>query len=341
MLLPVKLWRMARIFGDYKRRRTVVRTPPLRLWIESASACNLRCLMCPNKSMAPAEKGVMALDLFRKIVAEVKSYASDVYLHHRGEPLLNPALFDMIACARAAGLKTRFHTNGTLLTAEKAARLLDAGPDLVSFSIDGFEQTTYEKVRAGAVFEQTLDNIFELLRRRRERGLRRPYVVIEKIVFTHTHVPEYDDKVRALTRRFLEAGVDEVIAKEEYVWAEETAPEPAEPAPCAICTFPWYAAVICWDGTVTPCPQDFHARMNMGNVSRDTLLNVWNGPAYQDLRRRLVSDLGSLVLCRKCDRLRRKTVGGVPLQYMFTFLTDQLVGYNRRLRRLIGTSERN
>ena len=67
---------------------------------------------------------------------------------------------------------------------------------------------------------------------------------------------------------------------------------------------------------------------------------MWNGPAYRDLRRRLVSDLGSLTLCHKCDRLHRKTVGGVPLQYMFTFLTDQLIGYNR-LRKRIGTAERN
>ena len=52
------------------------------------------------------------------------------------------------------------------------------------------------------------------------------------------------------------------------------------------------------------------------------------------------ADVGSLALCHKCDRLRRKTVGGVPLQYMATFLTDHLVGYNR-FRKLLGTHERN
>ena len=58
------------------------------------------------------------------------------------------------------------------------------------------------------------------------------------------------------------------------------------------------------------------------------------------MRRRQAHDLPSLLLCRKCDRLHRKTVAGVPLQYMFTFLTDHLVGYNRHLRRWIGTAER-
>jgi radical SAM protein with 4Fe4S-binding SPASM domain len=337
----MKLWKMGRIFRDYRRRSPVVRTMPIRLWIETASVCNLRCLMCPNKFMAASEKGLMTLDLFRKIIDEAGPFVNDVYLHHRGEPLLNPALFDMIDYARSAGVKTRFHTNGTLMDAAKARRLLLAGPDLVSFSIDGFEADVYERIRNGASFERTLANVFGLLEMRRQMKRSRPYIVVEKISFKRREDAGAPDRVRELTRRFLEAGVDEVIEKEEYVWAEESAPELDTCPGRMVCTFPWYAAVICWDGTVAPCPQDFHAKMNMGNVSETSLREIWNGPVYQDLRQRLVSDAGSLVLCRKCDRIRRKTVGGVPLQYMFTFLTDQLVGYNRRLRRLIGTSERN
>lgn len=336
-----KLTRMGRIFTDYRQRRTAVASMPIRLWVESASACNLRCIMCPNKDMPAAGKGLMTLDLFRKIIDEAREFTSDLYLHHRGEPFLNPALFDMIAYAREAGMKTRFHTNGTLMDETRARKLLAAQPDLVSFSVDGFEKRTYEQVRVGATFEKTLDNIFGLLRLRREANARKPYVVIEKILFKNLNGPADPAQVAGLTRRFEEAGADEVIEKEEYIWAEESAPEPDRPAGHMVCTFPWYAMVICWDGTVTPCPQDFHANMRLGNVATQSLREIWNGPAYQDLRRRLSSDVGSLPLCRKCDRLRRKTVGGVPLQYVFTFLTDHLVGYNRRLRRLIGTSERN
>ena len=336
-----KFLKMARIFVDYRRRTPVVRTMPIRLWVESASICNLRCVMCPNKCMSADEKGIMSLDLFKKIVDEVKGSISDLYLHHRGEPLVNPALFDMITYARQAGIKTRFHTNGTLLTEDRARRLLEAGPDLVSFSVDGFDKGPYERVRVGATFEKTIENILGLLALRRKMGLRRPYIVIEKIVFKNEPMPADPVKVAELTRRFEEAGADEIIEKEEYIWAEESAPELPEPPGKMVCTFPWYAAVICWDGSVTPCPQDFHAKMTLGNVSQTSLREVWNGPAYQDLRRRQASDLGSLALCHKCDRLRRKTVGGVPLQYMFAFLTDHLVGYNRRWRRLIGTSERN
>ena len=340
MLLPTKLLRLARIFFDFKRRTETVGALPIRLWIETASCCNLRCVMCPNKSVPGSEKGLMKMDLFSKIVDEARDFVSDVYLHHRGEPLMNPALFDMIRYARAAGIKTRFHSNGTLLSEDKARQLLEAGPDMVSFSVDGFTKESYEHVRIGATFEKTVENILRLAALRREGNFRRPYIVIEKICFKQPESAACQQEIDALRRRFLDAGVDEIIAKEEYVWAEASAPETAAAPACSACTFPWYAMVICFDGSVTPCPQDFHAHMTLGDASSSSLKAIWNGEPYRQLRRRFATDIDSLTLCRKCDRLTRKTVGGVPLQYMITFLTDQLVGYSK-LRKLMGSQERN
>jgi len=336
----LKMGRMGRIYLAYRRRQAALHYLPLRLWIETASCCNLRCVMCPNKDVAAANKGLMPLALFQKIIDQARHFALDINLHHRGEPLMNPALFDMIRYANAARLKVRFHTNGALLDEVKAHRLLEAGPDLVSFSFDGFTRETYEQVRVGATFEKTRDNILRLVALRRELLLKKPYVVIEKIRFRNQAAEGDTVAVQALRQRFLEAGVDEIIEKEEYVWAEPAAPEVAKKRTCTVCTFPWYAMVICADGTVTPCPQDFHAVLKLGNARETPLKEIWNGPAYRQLRRQFATDIESLTICRKCDRLRRKTIGGVPLQYMATFLTDQLLSYGR-LRKWLGTHERN
>lgn len=349
MLWLTKAKRLGRLFIDFRRRHERVRGAPFRLWIETASCCNLRCVMCPNKELAASKKGLMTFDLFRKVIDECRSFTSDVYLHHRGEPLLNPALFDMIAYARKAGLKTRFHTNGTLLDEDKTRRLLNAGPDLVSFSFDGFAKEIYEKIRVGAVFETTLANIIRLAELRNKQGLTKPYIVIEKIRFKNMpacfadsarQAPADRRQIVETGQRLRAAGVDEIIEKEEYVWAEENTPETTAPPPGSVCTFPWYAVVICADGTVTPCPQDFHACLKLGNVNETTLLEIWNGAVYQNLRKQMAADLQALALCRKCDRLCRRTIGGIPLQYMTTFLIDHLAGYGS-LRRMLGTQERN
>jgi radical SAM protein with 4Fe4S-binding SPASM domain len=331
--------RLARTLLAYRLRREVVAPPPIRLWVESASGCNLRCPMCHNKDVPAGRKGLMEIGLFRKIVAEAGDFVNDIYLHHRGEPLLNPALPEMISLARAAGIRTRFHTNGALLTEERAGRLLDAGPNLVSFSVDAFEKEGYETVRVGALFEETVENILRFARMRRDRGLTLPYLVVERIRFADPAVPENPAAIADLRRRFLEGGVDEVIEKDEYRWTTEGMPELEGPPASKVCTFPWYSMVVCADGTVTPCPQDYFAKMAMGNVKEASLREIWNGEPYRDLRRRFRTDLDSLPLCRKCDRLRRKTVGGIPFQYLATFLIDQVVGYNR-IRRWMGTAER-
>ena len=337
-----KSWHLFHILLDYRKGREVVRTPPIRMWIETTARCNLRCVMCPNKDMPGDDKGHMSFDLFKKIVDEAASFVHDIYLHHRGEPLLNPALFDMIPYAEAKGIPTRFHCNGTLLTPDKAEKLLAAGPSLISFSIDGFDKEPYEQVRVGATFEKTLENVFHFLSRRRERKLRKPYVVIEKIVFNkRPESPEARSRIAALTHRFLDAGADEVVEKAEYEWAEESLPESvAARRTVSTCTFPWYAMVVLWNGTVTPCPQDFWGKLAMGDLNTASIREVWNGDAYRTLRRSYGTAIDSLVLCRKCDRLCRKTVGGLPLQYMITFLADHLLGYNA-LRRRLGSAERN
>ncbi len=36
----------------------------------------------------------------------------------------------------------------------------------------------------------------------------------------------------------------------------------------------------------------------------------------------MTQSVDSLALCRKCDRLCRNTVAGVPFQYMITFMID-------------------
>lgn len=340
MLWPDKTRRLWRLFMDFRGRRERVSGEPFRLWIETASCCNLRCVMCPNKELAASKKGLMSLALFRKIIDECHPFVNDVYLHHRGEPLLNPELFDMISYAGQKGLKTRFHTNGTLLDEEKASKLLEAGPHLVSFSFDGFTKESYENIRTGAVFEKTLENIMRFAALRRAKGLKKPYIVIEKIRFQRPAATALREQAAETARLLREAGIDEIIEKEEYVWARESAPEKTSSVRGSICTFPWYAMVICADGTVTPCPQDYDAHLRLDNVNAATLLEIWNGEAYRNFRHTLASDLLSLPLCRNCDRLCRRTIFGIPLQYAKTFLIDHLLGYGK-LRRLLGTQEFN
>lgn len=334
------LYRLGTSLIGYKSRVEQPWGMPLRLWVETSNLCNLKCPMCPNKDLSGESRKLMELDLFKRIVDQAKGVVNDMYLHHRGEPFTNPALFDMIRYAEATGIKTRFHTNGGIMTEERAIRLLDAKPHMVSFSVDGFSKAPYEQARPGATFETTVQNILFLVAEKKKRCQKLPYIVVERIRFRVPHPDENAADVEALRQRFLSSGVDEVIEKAEYDWSTEDKADCDLPPAGNCCTFPWYAMVVCADGTVTPCPQDFWAKMNMGDLNRQSMREIWHGEAYRKLRRSLNNRVEDLALCRKCDRLCRKTVGGVPWQYAVTFLTDQLAGYGK-VRKMLGTAERN
>ncbi|MDD5194773.1 MAG: radical SAM protein, partial [Candidatus Omnitrophica bacterium] len=61
-----------RIFNSYRKRKRILDTLPIRFWIESSSACNLRCVMCPNKELPHADKGQMELPFFQRIIDQIR-----------------------------------------------------------------------------------------------------------------------------------------------------------------------------------------------------------------------------------------------------------------------------
>lgn len=330
---------LTKILWNYKKNRTILNSLPTRLWIESTSVCNLRCIMCLNKDLLPIDKGFMDFSLYKKIIDEIKDYAHDIYLHHRGEPLLHPRLKDMIQYAKDRGINVRFHTNGTLLTKKIAEDILSACPDLVSFSIDGFSSEIYNKIRINGDFDKTINNIGEFLKLRRQRT---PYVIIEEIEFPQYRQYYNLETRKEFSKRFKDLGLDELIFKKLYNWAGdyEISEKPFDIKVCSKCTFPWYASVILWDGTVTACPQDYFGRIRLGNITKKPLKQIWNDNPYRALRGNMVFSLENQSPCNKCDRLWRKQIAGVPFQYLFSFLNDNLIGYGK-LRKLLGSYERN
>lgn len=78
----------------------------------------------------------------------------------------------------------------------------------------------------------------------------------------------------------------------------------ADARPWLACNRPWYLAYVTAHGDVLPCcfapfiTTDL-APVTLGNVLRDSLAAVWNGPAYQDFRRRFQTDAPATI-CAGC-----------------------------------------
>jgi len=317
--------RLRRIFRAYKLKKTRLPYLPIRLWIEATSTCSLACVMCPNKNLPREQLGFMDFELFKKIIDEAKDFVFDVHLLHRGESLAHPDFFRMIRYAHDAGIVTRFHTNGTLLTEEKARLLLDSGIDQFAFSFDGFTAEAYEKIRVNAKFEKTVGNIVRFLELKKKMRRKKPVTFIELI-----HFPDVFDKTgeaekKAFLDRFKGLPLDKVHIKELHNWAGETAGGPDRSKPYGPCTFLWHALIIFWDGSVLPCTQDFFGYYALGNVRDSSLREIWNNDKMVALRERLIArDIDDLPTCSKCDRLWRPTLFGIPREYLGRLLAGKM-----------------
>jgi radical SAM protein with 4Fe4S-binding SPASM domain len=287
--------------------------------------------LCPNDSIVPEKKGFMDLELFKRLIDEISNFAQDIYLHHRGEPLLHPHLFKMIKYAKKKGLQTKLHTNATQLNEEKSIKLLESGLDFVSFSFDGYNKETYEKMRIGANFEQTLENMILFLRLKKKFGKKKPYTVLQFLDIPNLEVDVANKK--KIRDKFNSLPLDEIREIIAHNWGGnvELDKKPPNFKLNRSCTFPWYSLTILWDGTVVPCPQDFLGEIELGNINSDSIRTIWNSNEMMSLREKMVTrQYKSLGPCISCDRLQRKTIFGsmVPKQNFLTFISENISGYD-------------
>ena len=125
----------------------------------------------------------MAFDTFTKILDEVGEYIFTLLFWGWGEPFLNPRAFDMIAYARAKGVKVISSTNGHLFARpEYADRLVRSGLDSIIFAIDGVAQGSYERFRHGGHLETVLQGIRNVADRKKALGSRTPFINFRFIV---------------------------------------------------------------------------------------------------------------------------------------------------------------
>lgn len=170
-------------FLEYRRQwfecpeKMIVPEYPLNLDIHVTNRCNLRCPFCPRtwKDLGGHydEYGLMSMELYKRIIDEgVPHGIKAIQLTADGEPLLHPKLEEMIAYAREAGvIDIIVHTSAASLTEKRSRKLLDAGFHRLAISFDSPDKETYEKLRVGAKFEKTLENIKTFVRLRDEGGM--------------------------------------------------------------------------------------------------------------------------------------------------------------------------
>ncbi|MFO7613511.1 MAG: radical SAM/SPASM domain-containing protein [Bacteroidales bacterium] len=318
-LSPRRTVNAFRIFQSYYFSRFTGRVKhlgnPFSVSIEPTTSCNLRCPECPSGlRQFSRNTGKISLELYRDIVDQLHKDLVYLILYFQGEPYLHPLFFRMTEYARERKVYTMTSTNAHFLTDNLARKTVESGSDRIIISLDGLDQETYEHYRVGGSFEKVIEGTKNLVRWKKALRSRRPFIVLQFIVFSSNEhqVP----RVKKLAR---ELGVDKLELKTAQVYNYEEG-NPLIPENESFsrykkgkdgvfridnplnnhCLRMWRGCVITWDGLVVPCCFDKDATHRLGDLKTDKFKNIWRGKAYDDFRKKLFSARREIDICRNC-----------------------------------------
>ena len=149
--------------------------------VEPTTRCNFTCGFCSGRQMDQSD---LSLENFERLLDSFPDI-EHIELQGEGEPLLHKGFFEMARRARARGIRLSMITNGSLLSAERVAALLDVGVEAVNVSIESPDPKQFQRIRGGR-FDKVKEGIARLLAARRARGLDRPKVGLAITVLKNT-----------------------------------------------------------------------------------------------------------------------------------------------------------
>lgn len=269
---------------------------PFTLNIFPTNLCNFRCSYCAHSlggTKLSEEFGVkpetMSIDTLKEIVRQARCFPERfklVSMMGHGEPLLNPALPDMIHIVKEAGIADRIDiiTNASLMTKERARALVEAGIDVIRISLQGIRAEKYKEISAVTLdFKEFIANLAYLYKHRKQCRI---YVKTMDIslepdeeeqfysLFTNISDRMFIDRVKPVYDGVSYREELREITTDRYGNRHEKR---------KICPQPFYMLSLWPDGEASPCDAIYKAAP-LGNIAAITLTDMWKSDMLKDFR---------------------------------------------------------
>jgi radical SAM protein with 4Fe4S-binding SPASM domain len=235
--------------------------------------CNRTCSFCPRSdaTVFPNVNEHMPLGMYQSVLQDLKNinFCGTIIFSAFSEPLLYKDLDSAIQLASqyCPKARTELVTSGDKLTRDRIDALFDAGLSMLAVSMyDGPHQLEH----------------FKSLQK--ESGL-----TDDQMKFRVRWLDAKEHFGLTLSNR---AGSVEI--KEAGMVAL------VEPLKMP-CHYPFYQFVIDYDGAVLLCAHDWGKRLIVGNVNKDSILDIWNNEIIATVRKALINKSRAFPPCDRCD----------------------------------------
>lgn len=153
-----KLPRLLRQYVDIRRARRLGGAPgtlPILL-IETTTTCNASCGMCGYPTHYPAAGAPMDSQELMRLVDEAAALGTLIISLGGGEPFMRKDAEALIRHIDGHGIGTLVHSNGSLLTRDRCARLADNARLILAMSLDSPRRSEHDAIRGVACFDRVI-----------------------------------------------------------------------------------------------------------------------------------------------------------------------------------------
>lgn len=285
-----------RNWSDYPTQQLVPEYP-LLVDIELSSVCNLRCPMCytiTDEFKQHVNVTRMEWELYKKIIDQIGGRVPAVRLSLRGEATLHPKFIDAIKYAKEAGIKeVSMLTHGGKLTLPYFKRMVDAGIDWITISVDGVGEI-YEKIRRPLKFPDLLEKIKAIKQFKFEHGLVRPVIKVQGIwpAIMESGADTYYNTLAPYVDLVAFNPLIDYLSNDSHIEYLEN----------FTCPQQYQRLVIGADGLVMKCSNDEENREVIGDIKQESVHQLWHGERMQEVRELHKQQRGFMhsAVCRKC-----------------------------------------
>lgn len=209
---------------------------------------------------------------------------------------------------------TSISTNAQLITDEYAEKTVESGLDRIIISIDGTTQEVYEKYRKGGSLNKVIDATKSLVKWKKQLKSSTPFIIHQFLI---TRENEHQlaeifslskqtraDKTEIKTVQITDFKTQNYLLPKNKSYSRYkkdtydsyTLKKKIKNK----CFRSWSSAVVTWNGMVVSCCFDKDAEHIIGDISKNTLAEIFKGKISSNFRKNILIKRGNIQICTNC-----------------------------------------
>ena len=271
--------------------------------IEGTSGCNQSCYFCPV-SLERREEKSMSLELYDSIAGQLSQFKhvlEGVFMLHYNEPTVDPHFVDRVKILLKHGLKPAVNSNGTGLTAKRVDELMSLGGlRYLSINLSTVKREKYLRDRGA----DHLDIVLKNLNYVKNRSLAKQMNVAVIGEGDDAHKEDFEAISKLFENSFFEVLYFESMDRAGLLPIGHKPPAKLEKLRGCwdVGSRPLQFVHVDYQGKCVLCCQDYTAKYELGDLTKQSLLDVLASDAFAQARRWVYGreDAPSDFLCRAC-----------------------------------------